>query len=101
MISSMYAMASSQKCSSSTIILRRLPRQAANVSVRLQFDGSLRQPAVEIAPAHNRPPVIEENLDRPPIGDPGDDNEALLEKASDRHLAENARDQLRYDEGDG
>src|SRR5580765_3188592 len=69
---------------------------AGAVSVTLQFHRCGRQAPVEIAPAHQRPPFVKEYLDRPPIRDPGDDDQALLEEARKRRGVEASSHELSH-----
>ena len=67
----------SAKPTSSFFRENRLSRLPA--FVRLELDLRCRKLPIKAAPPSDRPPFIEEDLDQPPISDPGEDDKALLE----------------------
>src|SRR5262245_2188591 len=54
----------------------------------------IRQPPIEIAPARYRPPIVEKDFDRSPIGYPAHDDQAFLEIPRQLRRAESPCDQL-------
>ena len=51
------------------------------VRIWLGLHSRLRKAAIQITPAHKRPPVIEKNFEGPPVCDPAQDQETLFHQA--------------------
>ncbi len=60
------------------------PCLARVILVRPQFHLRLRKSPVEIASANNWPPIIEKYFDWPPIRDPAENSQALVEETAKR-----------------
>jgi hypothetical protein len=53
------------------------------ILVRLQLHMSCRKSTIQIAPSNDRPPVVKEYFDWPPIRDPSENEQALFDDTGD------------------
>ena len=56
-------------------------RQRNTLPIGLSLDRGMREPLVESSPPCQRPPVVQEDFQRPPVRDPAKDKETLFDQA--------------------
>src|SRR5581483_2112709 len=86
------------KAAASILGQRDLARLAPLIGPEL--DLGCGKPPVQVALTRDRPPVIEKDLDRPPIRDPGEQDQAFLEDLPERTRLEPRRHRLARDDAE-